>query len=336
MTATAFILVLSLVGLLVAADIFVDAVAELARRLDISPMVIGLTVVAVGTSLPEVAASAAASLKGHPEIALGNVIGSNIANIGLILGLPALYIPIVCTKNVVRSEGFLMVFLSIVLYVISFALGELNAVIGCLFLLSFALFIYWSFKRTREPDFAEELEEVAEIAEDALTLGTERVEKAQESEDADVSILRLSFRMFCSLAVVLVSSEYLVHATVELARSAGVSENVIAISLIAIGTSLPELSVSFAAARRKQGDILIGNVLGSNISNILLVLGVASMIKPVTMNVNTLNLDLPLMLVFAFILILFLSQSKGVNRPKGLVLLGLYGIVLWRCVAITP
>ena len=334
MTVTAFILIASLVGLLVAADIFVDAVAELARRLDVSPIVVGLTVVAVGTSLTEVAASAAASLRGHPEIALGNVIGSNIANVGLILGLPALFVPITCHKSVVQREGFLMVFLSIGLFLIGLLHGVLDVGLGIVFLLGFGAFIVWSFKRSQEPDSEEHWEEIAEVADDALRLGSEG--DGASSGDADVSIRVLSFRMLCALAVVLVSSEYLVHATVDLARSAGVSENVIAISLIAIGTSLPELSVSFAAARRRQGDILIGNVLGSNISNILLVLGVSSLISPVGMAQNSVALDLPLMLIFAFVLILFLSQPKGVNRAKGLVLLALYGIVLWRCVAISP
>lgn len=332
MAANVFILLVSLIGLLLAADVFVEAVATLARRLKISPMVVGLTVVAIGTSLPEVAASAAASLRGHPEIALGNVIGSNIANIGLIVALPALFVPVVCASSVVRGEGFLMVGLSALLFAVVAVLGEINLFVGLLFLAGFAVFLFWTFKRSREGEPPGE--ELAEIAEEAMQLGVE--DEGDDRQQGLPSPGPLLFRVLSSLVVLLVSSEYLVKATVELARTMGVSENVIAISVIAIGTSLPELSVSFAAARRKQGDILIGNILGSNISNILLVLGVAAVINPVPMSFNTLWLDLPLMLAFAFAFVLFLLQPKGVGRTEGLVLLGMYGVVLWRCIAISP
>jgi cation:H+ antiporter len=327
------ILLISLVFLLLAADWFVDSAILLARKLNVSEMIVGLTVVAIGTSLPEAAASAAAALKGHPEIALGNVIGSNIANIGLILGVPALAVPIIAKqKDVMFRQGALMLACTIVLYLFALTLGEIPRPVGAIFLIFFTLFIWGTLKRGRskKPDpLKAQMEEVGETK--LSVLKPEKVE-VQQRETPEVRLGALGLRISGSLVLLLISSKYLVEATIFLARGFGISENVIAISIIALGTSLPELSVSISAARKKQGDILVGNIIGSNISNILFVLGLGASIHPLSIPAVSSALDIPLMMVFALFMLLFLSQEKGINASKGWLLLTLYAGVIVRCV----
>ena len=318
----------SLIGLLVASDIFVDAVVHLARRLGVSTMVVGLTVVAIGTSLPETAAGVAAALNGHPQIAFGNVVGSNICNVGLILGLPALFISIVCDKRVLRRQGLLMIVLTAAFWAWVSWTGSIGRIEGAISILAFAAFVFWVFRSTENSPNKLGEQPWEEVAEEALHGGEETHERDQSSFGL------LALKILVALVGIFVASEFLVESTVEIAKGFNVSENIIALSMIALGTSLPELSVSFAAARKREGDILVGNILGSNISNILLVLGVTASIRPFEVNPITVLIDIPLMLVFSLLMVLFLYQRSGINRSKGVLFLLLYTGVLWRCVAL--
>ena len=309
------LLVAGIVVLVIAADLFIDAIVDLANSYNISPMIVSLTVVSIGTSLPEACASVAASLEGYPEIALGNVMGSNIANVGLIIGVPALYFTIVCTREVLRREGMFMLFCTLLVYTLALFEVEFTRAIGVLFLGLFAFFVWFVVRRLAEKETEQEWSEFME-------------------DEPGLSPLRLGIKIVVTLCFVLASSHILVSSAVSLASALGVSQNIIAISMIAIGTSLPELSVSIAAARRGEGSVLIGNVLGSNVSNILLVLGLTALVHPFSISKPTTNIDLPFVLLFAILMVLFLFRNKGINRMRGVLFLLLYGLFIWRCVKV--
>jgi len=328
MTIDIIILIVSLVCLLLSADRLIDVVVLLAERLKISTMVIGLTVVAIGTSLPEAAASVAAALEGHPEIALGNVIGSNICNVALILGIPALIGPIVCARSVLRREGFLMLSLSFFLWGLALVKAQISGRVGIFFILGFFTYIFLVFRFGQADRTVEENSEV------------EKNSKIEKNTDAQVecekhpehcSVFATTTKLVLSIIVLLLSSKYLVEATISLAKGLGISENVIALSVIALGTSLPELSVSIAAVRRNQGDILVGNILGSNISNILLVLGLTSVISPINIEPLTTNLDIPMMLLTSSLMLAFLWDKVGISRGRGIFFLIIYAVGVARC-----
>jgi len=342
-----FKFVISLIALLYSADQLVEVVIVLAKRFGVSTLVIGLTVVAIGTSLPEVMVSADAALHGHPAIALGNVIGSNICNVGLILGIPALIAPIVVRPRVMATQGGLMLAISFGLWALAVSLGVLEPFIGVLFLVFFTSFLFVTFRR--EAAYVASVKAGKKGAVDAsspIHTGVESEdagfieevieEVVEEVEEKKIPkrMLKVFIKTIALFAILLISSDVLVQATVTLAGQLGVSEHVIAISLVAFGTSVPELSVSLAAIRRGESEILIGNILGSNISNILLVLGVAATITPVVMKPITIKLDLPVMVFFSLLMVIFLSQKDGITKPKGIVLLALYGLVIVRCVVL--
>lgn len=314
MAADIIILAVSLVFLIVSSDKFVAAVVEFATQLKVSTMVIGLTVVAVGTSLPELAASVVAAFLNHPGIAVGNIVGSNICNIGLIIGLPALLTPVVCSSSVIRREGRLMIFVSVVFWLLSLFSVEFGLAIGLLFLLGFIGFIYWVFQQQGVNSVLEDIEHI-------------KLVKTKHRR------IRIVVQMILALAVVIVSSDYLVQSAVSLAAGLGVSEAVVALSLIAFGTSVPELSVSLAAVRRREGEIVVGNIIGSNISNILLVIGAAASIRPFTVDLTIARLDSTVMLIFAVLLLLFLSRPGGVSRTAAILLLA--GYLLYIALRVT-
>ncbi|MCL4135172.1 UNVERIFIED_CONTAM: hypothetical protein GTU68_030343 [Idotea baltica] len=245
-----FIFLVSICVLLYSADLLVDAVKKLATSLGVSPYVIGLTVVAIGTSLPEVMASAVAAYQGVPAISVGNVIGSNICNIGLIIGLPALFFSINCSRSIILKQGVFMLLLS-ALFASLCLYGSFTRLVGFLFVATFGLFLFFAFRG----DSGLEPEDLPE-------------EELPKELPSDHSLVKTLLVVAGAFVLLLVSSHFLVDASVFLARHFSIPEAVIALLLISFGTSVPELSVSFAAARRQQGELLIGNILGSNISNI--------------------------------------------------------------------
>jgi len=309
------IFAICLAGLLYSSDKLIDSVVVIAERMKISPMVVGLTVVAVGTSLPEVMASVTAAYKGYPEIAVGNVVGSNICNVALVLGVPALFFNINCSTKVIQREGTVMLLCSFVLGLIGVFSFTIGRGLGLVFTLSFFAFIAAVFLSAKASKKKAEEEE-----------DTEDLEKfSMAPELAKIALM---------LVLLLVSSKFLVDATVSLATAFGVSEAVIAISLIALGTSLPELSVSISAARKNQDDILVGNILGSNISNILLVLGSTALVKPFSISRDVATIDMPIMIFLAVCMYGFLYTEKGITRNRALVLLAVYVMVILRCIFI--
>lgn len=299
--------VAGLVILVVSGKYLVQGGVSIARFFKISPLVIGVTVVAFGTSAPELIVSINAAVSGNPEIAFGNVVGSNIANIALVLAITALLIPIPVHRNSLRIDWPMMMFVSILLYL--FTIDNLLAYYeGITLFVILLAFLYFLITKSRKEH--KEEEEVADIKQ--LSLG--------------VSLLIIVASSF-GLAF---GADFLVDGASEIALSLGVSKRVISITIVAFGTSVPELTASIVAAIKKQTDISIGNIIGSNIFNIAMVLGVTSMIKGIPVDHIAFSFDIIWMLFVAILLFLFIFPFKTVflNRVEGALLLMAYFIYM--------
>ncbi len=294
--------------LTMAADWLVTGSASLAKRIGISTLVIGLTVVAFGTSMPELVVSIDASLAGNPGIAVGNVVGSNIFNAALILGIAALIHPISCSRNVIRRDVPVMIACAGLMWFFSNdqLISRVEAVI--LFVLLIVYTTYSYVKARNEPQ-------------------TEEDAQPQNSEPTSLATdLRLIFSGFIAM---IAGSKLLLQGSVALARVGGVSDEVIGLTLIAAGTSLPELATSVVAAMKKQSDIAVGNVVGSNIFNILGILGVAGVILPLEVSDHMAKIDCPLMVVISLGCLPIMRSDLKITRLEGAVLVAAYLGYTW-------
>lgn len=291
---------LGLFGLYLGGTWFVGAAAALARRLGMSPLLVGLTVVSIGTSLPELIVSLGAALGGRSEIALGNVIGSNIANIGLILGLSGLIMPLTVHVSLLRRELPIMV--GVTLLTLGLALnGDISRLDGAVLLAGMVMFLAWTI------------------------YGARRSKSKPEAPVGlpDEPLWRTLLRLVGGLGLLLVAANLTVEGATSAARAFGVSELVIGITLVAVGTSLPELVTSIAAALQRQSDIAVGNVVGSNIFNLLGILGATSLASPIPVASQVLQIDGVVMLGFAILLLPFLLNRR-LGKLEALTFLGLY------------
>lgn len=309
MTLSIIAVVFGLALLVWGADRFVEGAAVTARYFGMPPLLIGMVIVGFGTSAPEMVVSALASWQGNPGIALGNAYGSNITNIALILGLTALLSPIAVHSQVLRKE------LPILLAVTGFALfvlwdHELTRLDGWLHLLVFAGLMVWSIRQG--------------LQQRADTLG-EEMEK--ELGVQDMPLGRALFWLGAGLILLIISSQILVWGAVNIARELGVSDLIIGLTVIAVGTSLPELASSLVAVRKKEHDIALGNVIGSNLFNTLAVVGIAGAIHPLQVEQAVLSRDMTMMAVLTVVLFLFSYGFRGpgrINRIEGTILLSGY------------
>jgi cation:H+ antiporter len=310
-----------LVGFLVlfkSADQFVIGSVATARNFSISPMVIGLTIVALGTSAPEIFVSTASSLRDTPELAIGNAIGSNIANIGMVLGITALFVPLKFRVDILRNDVPILIFVTLCAgaTLIDFKLGIWD---GLLLLFGLLVFLFRLAVEHRKSTSMEQAAEIREL-----------------SEIPDMSNTRAVTTFLLSLVFLLLSSELLVWAVANIAQILGVSELLIGLTVIAVGTSLPELVVSMTSALKAQTDMAIGNIVGSNIFNILAVLAIPCVISPTEIEFELLWRDYIVMLGLTFILVVFAYRRKTeavISRLKGLFLLCIwvgYLVVLYR------
>lgn len=304
------VLLIGLAILTAGAEGLVRGSASLALRIGMTPLVIGLTVVAFGTSTPELVVSLLASLNGQPDIAVGNVVGSNIFNIGIILGITAILCPVKVNLQVVRQDGPIMVLVSLFSFWLM-ANGTLSRWEGaglCLLLVAYTAYSAWLARRS------------------------DRVEVEQEFEQGVPSRLKsvyLDLGFIAGGLVLLVAgSRLLVLSATDLARLAGVSEAVIGLTVIAAGTSMPELATSVVAAWRRQPDIAVGNVVGSNIFNILGILGMAAMTSPISTAEIT-RFDWWAMIGFSVVVLPLLYTGLKLQRLEGLMILCGYGGYLW-------
>jgi len=299
--------VLGLAGLFLGGDWLVRGASGIARGLGVPPLVIGLTIVGFGTSAPEMLVSVQAALAGAGGIAIGNVLGSNIANILLILGIAALMGPIAAPFARLRADLAWMTG-SALLLVPLFLDGRLTRAEGGLLALGIAVYLALAFRRR----------DIAETGQD----------------EAVAPMLPAVLRTLAGLVLLILGARLMVDASVGIARAFGVSEAVIGLTIVAVGTSLPELAASVAAALKGARDIAIGNVIGSNIFNILAILGVSALVAPLAVAPGFLMRDLPVMLGVSVLLCLALALRGRLGRGGGAGLLGGYGLYLGAMAAI--
>ena len=303
--------VVGLVVLTWSADRFVMGAAGLARNVGVTPLLIGLTVVAFGTSAPEIIISVLASLQGSPGLAVGNAIGSNIANIGLVLGVAALIAPLTVASRVLRREFPVLLVVTLVGFLL-LADGVLGVRDGLVLLAGLLLLTGWLVRQG-----------IAQNGE-INPLATE----VEESLPPGLSLPMALFWLLVGLALLLLSSRTLVWGAVEIAQALGVSELVIGLTIVAIGTSLPELAASVAAALKGENDLAIGNVVGSNLFNLLAVLAIPGILAPAAVENAVLFRDYPLMLGLTVLLFVFAltrgPEAGQIRRWQGAMLLGLF------------
>jgi len=299
-----------LVALLIGGDLFVRAAAGLARRLGVPPVAVGMTVVAFGTSTPELVVSFLAAREGHDAIAFGNVVGSNIANVGLLLAASALLRPLAVHRSIVTRDIPMLLLSCGAALALCSGTGRLDRPGGAVLLLLFAVFLYYTVAgslRARDP-FAEE---------------------AGVHGGRPLTVPRAAALLAAGLLGTIGGGHLAVTGAVALARAAAVPEGVIALTLVAVGTSLPELAVSVVAARRGESDLAVGNLVGSNLFNLLFILGGAAVLAPLRLPDHG-RADLVVMTGFAAVLLpLALTQRRISRAEGGLLLAGYAGYCAW-------
>ncbi|WP_420406087.1 calcium/sodium antiporter [Nisaea sp.] len=304
-------LALGLALLLAGGEFLVRGSVGVALRLGVSPLLIGLTLVGFGTSTPELVASLEAALIGAPGIAVGNIVGSNIANILLILGASAVILPIATTRRSFGRDGSVLIGASLLLLVVTM-MGELGRFAGLALIALLAVYTLYTYRSERRSGLAAEpsLSEIAAAPSGQMTL-------------------RFGLMLAAAgIGGVVWGASLLVGASIEIARAAGLSETVIGLTLVAVGTSLPELVTSATAAVRRQGDVAFGNIVGSNIFNILGIGGVTAAVTPIDIPTQIGTLDIWAMLGAAVLLVLFAVTNWRVSRGEGAVFLALYALYL--------
>lgn len=287
------LLILGFILLLKGADWFVDAASSMASRMHISQLIIGLTIVAMGTSLPEAFVSITAALKANPAITIGNVVGSNILNIGIILGITSLITPLSIQKSTIRYEIPFMIFVTLVLILFGFT-HTITRLHGLILFLLFLCYLFYIYKISRQ------------------------------NQQTDISIHQKSI-LFIPLGLVclLIGSNLAVDAATNIALQFGLSQRFIGLTIVALGTSLPELVTSIIAAKKHNADIAIGNIVGSNIFNILFVIGASSLICPVPFESHFL-IDSCVAIFIALILYWGTKKTRVLQRKTGILLLIIY------------
>jgi len=290
------------------AEYLVTGSSRLALSFGVRPLVVGLTVVAFATSMPELLVSLLAATRGASSMAAGNIIGSNIANVGLILGCAALIAPIAVSKSTLVREVPIMIAASIGVYIVAFD-GELGFFNGLLLFVCLLIFLVYCILTAREPSLPDNGDVV------------EAIHTASGGRGRDILLVMLG------MAGLGFGAELMVRGAVMIATLLGVSELIIGLSVVAVGTSLPELAASVMSAWKGEMDISVGNVIGSNIFNVLFVLGICPMIKPITIEPRVLSIDFPVMLGFCVLLVALLTlvpPKLKLDKKSGLILLFAY------------
>lgn len=294
-----------LAGLVLGGDWLVDGASDVARRFKMSPMVIGLTIVAFGTSAPELIVSIQASLGGNPGIALGNVVGSNIANIALILGVTALLCPIPVKGATIKIDTPFLVFATVALTLISYFFGTITRIEGLVALLMLILFVAYQIYTSKQ-----------NIAEENTPTSTSH------------SLVKGALLIVVGIAGLKFGAQFLVDGAVSIAQSVGVSDRIIGLTVVAVGTSLPELFASVVAARKGNVDLAVGNVVGSNLFNIMCVLATASVIQPIEEVGAGFTTDCLWMLGLTLLIWFQLRTDYRLTRLEGVVLVLVYATYL--------
>ena len=302
-------IIVGLVLLIKGGDLLLDAAVALSLKINIPKIVIGMTVVSFATSAPELIVSIKSALKGYPDLALGNVVGSNIANLAFVLGVILIISPIRLTKSFYKTDWPIMMIATLLFYSFLQADGYLSQVEGgILFVLLLIFLIYLLFFQKKAV-----------------------IEEKVEIDEKEMLLTQLTFTFFAGGFFLWLGSEVLVNSAVSLATSLGVSERIISISVVSIGTSIPELSASIIAIINKEKAISIGNLIGSNIFNILAVMGITAMIHPISViDRAILDIDFFWMIGVSLLIfpLVFIPKKMRLGRLEGFCLLIIYGLFL--------
>lgn len=306
MLLSAFLIIIGFIFLIASADLLVDGSSGIAKKFHIPEIIIGLTIVSIGTSMPELFVSITSALEGHSDMSIGNIIGSNLSNLLLILGLSAIIKPVVFQKETRLYEIPMCLFFTITLMIFCNTNDGISRIEGIVLLLLFCVFLgYTIFMGIKE--------------------SKTNLEKDENKEEKNNSILKNIILVILGIIGLKVGGDLTVDNAVNVANYFNISEKIISLTILAIGTSLPELVTSVTAAIKGNSDIAIGNIIGSNIFNILLILGVASIIKPITYNI-TYNFDISILLVATVILALFpfIPPKDKMSRVNGIIYFLMY------------
>ncbi|MEA1990537.1 MAG: calcium/sodium antiporter [Pseudomonadota bacterium] len=305
------LLIIGLALLVWSSDIFIDGAASTAKHLSISPLVIGVVVLGFGTSMPEVVVAILASLDNSPGLAVGNAVGSNIANIGLVLGFTALIAPIVVKSSILKRELPVLLAISIGAYLLVLD-GHLGFYDGIILVIALIAVMGWMIKGNKSLD-----------PKDSLVDDTQH----ELEEMPELSKNKALLFLVVGLVILMISAKMMVAGAVDIAHYFEVPEVVIGLTIIAIGTSLPELAAAISAARKNEADLMIGNIVGSNLFNILAVLAVPALLAPSMLDSSVLYLDMPIMLGFTLAMLLMAIPRKGkavIQKSQGILLVSLF------------
>lgn len=298
-------LILGFWGLIKGADIFVDSASQIAAKLKVPLIVIGLTVVAFGTSAPEAAISITSAFQNNAGIAVGNVIGSNIMNILLILGISALICRLPVKKTTFRYEIPFVVLITVVLLGLGIWGSSLSRIDGIIFILLFAVFMIYLIKLSKSGD--------GSLADDVPEI------------DENASMLKMIAFVILGIAMIVVGSDLTVSGATRIAEVIGLDDRIIGLTVVAFGTSLPELVTGIQAARKNKVDIAIGNIIGSNIFNILFVVGISALVSPAPIAFeNSFIIDSIVAIAAAALLWLLVLKNKQISRLGGVIMLVCY------------
>ncbi|MCM1055058.1 MAG: calcium/sodium antiporter [Bacteroides sp.] len=298
-------LIIGFWGLIKGADIFVDSASQIAAKLKVPLIVIGLTVVAFGTSAPEAAISITSAFQNNAGIAVGNVIGSNIMNILLILGISSLICGLPVKKTTFRYEIPFVILITAVLLVLGIPGGSLSRIDGLIFILLFAVFMGYLIKLSRSGD--------SSLADDVPEI------------DENASMIKMILLVILGLVMIVLGSNFTVSGATRIAEVIGLDDRVIGLTVVAFGTSLPELVTCIQAARKNKTDIAIGNIIGSNIFNILFVVGISALVSPAPIAFeNSFITDSAVAIDAAVLLWLLVLKNKRISRLGGAIMLICY------------
>jgi cation:H+ antiporter len=309
------LVLVGLAALVLGGELLVRGAVAAARRFGVSPLLIGLTLVGFGTSAPELVTSLRAALDGVPGIAVGNVVGSNIANILLIVGAAALVRPIAVNPKAIRRDWTTMMLATLAGLGALLGLGGVDRITGAVFVLALVVFVVWTYRQERGDGQPSADLHAAEA----------------DSAGGKSTGLPVALAMAAGgLALVLLGAGWLVDGAVDIARAVGLSDAVIGLTVVAIGTSLPELTTALVAAARGHGDVALGNVIGSNVANVFGILGLTGLVLPIPLPADMTLLDLGLMLAAALVLLPVALTGHRIGRMEGGAFLAVYaGYIAW-------
>lgn len=311
------LLILGFVLLIKGADFFVDGSSAVAKKLHVPSLIIGLTIVALGTSLPEAAVSVTASIAGNNELAVSNVFGSNIFNLVVVCGASALFTPLAVQATTLKREFPFSVLMGVLLLGLGYLGMSVGRIDGLILLVFFAIFLFWMIKSALKA---------------RANGGSSGAQDTPEDEKLrNLPVWRCVLYIICGMIAIAIGGDLVVDSASEIAENFGLSQNLIGLTIVAMGTSLPELVTSMVAAKKKELDMALGNVIGSNIFNILLILGISSAISPIAF-VQENIIDGAILTVMSLVVWIFAWTKKKIGRIEGILMLASYaGFMVYVC-----